>query len=500
VLLVKSVDLASNLSAAVPYAWTVDVTAPAQPSFSSAPQQSTTDTDAVFVFASEAGSSFTCSVDGATPVYCASPLTLNGLALGAHTLVVTAEDAAHNASQRSHSWTVVAPTPPQPGGPDPTPDPAPAPPAPAPAGDPAPAPAPAPAPTAAGSAAPTATLTTSTALRGTSSVQLSTDVRGVSSDSVVLSDATGAKTLSTLVCKSASAAVVGCSTQSVRSVLVTPQAPLVPGQRYTLSVTGGVVDAAGTATVPTTATFRASTSEQESSLRAGYTWSKLRTASAYGRSYLVESHKGATVSYRFTGPKVTWYTMTGPSQGVAKVFVDGVRKAKVNNYSPANTWRVARSLKGLGTGSHTLKVVVTGRKGSTRATGTSVVFDAAKVGRKLAMSPATTTLWRRAASTSASGGSYALAAARGASASFAFRGTSIAWSTRTAPTMGKAKVYVDGVLKATVDNFSKRARSNVLRSVTGLSDSVHTVKVVVTGSKRKAAKGTDVVLDRWIVG
>ena len=65
--------------------------------------------------------------------------------------------------------------------------------------------------------------------------------------------------------------------------------------------------------------------------------------------------------------------------------------------------------------------------------------------------------------------------------------------------MGKAKVYVDGVLKTTVDNYGKRSGWNLRRTVTGLSDALHTVKIVVTG-KRRASAGTMVVVDRWLVG
>jgi hypothetical protein len=88
----------------------------------------------------------------------------------------------------------------------------------------------------------------------------------------------------------------------------------------------------------------------------------------------------------------------------------------------------------------------------------------------------------------------------GATASFTFRGTSVSWSTRTGPAMGRAKVYVDGVLRATVDNHARRGAWNVRRTVAGLRDGTHTVRVVATGTKRKAAKGTGVVVDRWLVG
>jgi hypothetical protein len=102
--------------------------------------------------------------------------------------------------------------------------------------------------------------------------------------------------------------------------------------------------------------------------------------------------------------------------------------------------------------------------------------------------------------TTASAGGYAVSAKKGATVSFTFRGTSVSWVSAKGPAMGKAKVYVDGVLKGTVDNFAKRSGSRLTRAYTGLADKVHTVTVVATGTKRKASKGTSVVVDRWLVG
>ena len=58
----------------------------------------------------------------------------------------------------------------------------------------------------------------------------------------------------------------------------------------------------------------------------------------------------------------------------------------------------------------------------------------------------------------------------------------------------------DGVLKLTVDSYAKKAGWNVRRSLTGLTDRVHTVTVKVTGTKRRASTGTTVAVDRWLVG
>ena len=245
--------------------------------------------------------------------------------------------------------------------------------------------------------------------------------------------------------------------------------------------------------------FRASTDEQESSLATGYRWRAAASAKAYGRSYLVESGKGATATVTFSGTSITWFTMTGPAEGRAKVYVDGVKKAKVNNWSAVTRWHVPRTVSGLKPGTHRLRIVVAGTKGSTKGTGTDIALDAVKVGKKLLATPATVTTWRRVATSAASGGAYTASTQRGATASFAFRGTSLTWVTARGPAMGKAKVYVDGVLKTTVDNYAKRSGWNVRRTVTGLSDALHTVKIVVTG-KRRASAGTMVVVDRWLVG
>jgi hypothetical protein len=476
-LQVETVDTAANPSAPATWSWTVDLTAPPVPTFGQAPASSTTSTSATFGFGSEAGAAFTCTLDAAAPVPCSSPYVVTGLALGAHTFSVSVSDAAGNTSQAAVGWTVVAP----PAPPTPTP---PAPPAPTPPSTPA--------------AATTATVVTSPALMGRSVVTFSADVHATTASVVSLRVVGGAEVGAIPRCTTAAGAAVAC-TASFRTMSVTPAAPLVPGQSYTLAV-GGVVDGSGAA-VPATGTFRASTVEQESSLAAAPRWRSVRATGAYGHRYLTADRKGASVSFRFTGRKVTWFTTTGPAQGRATVYVDGVRRARVNNWSSKTVWHVARSVTGLKAGSHVLRVVVTGRKGATSGTGTAVAFDAVQVGkRKVVKTPVVSASWGYARSTAASGGGYAVEHLAGAAMSFAFRGTSLTWVTGTGPTMGKARVYVDGVLKARVDNYAKRAHWGVRRTVSGLSAAVHTVVVVPAGTKRKASKGTDVVVDRWLVG
>jgi hypothetical protein len=90
-------------------------TTPPDTSITGHPTDGTTSTDATFTFtATEVGSTFTCSLDGIDAA-CASPKTYTGLAVGRHTFVVAATDAAQNTDPTppTFTWTINPPvTPP----------------------------------------------------------------------------------------------------------------------------------------------------------------------------------------------------------------------------------------------------------------------------------------------------------------------------------------------------------------------------------------------------
>jgi GH25 family lysozyme M1 (1,4-beta-N-acetylmuramidase) len=91
--------------------------------------------------------------------------------------------------------------------------------------------------------------------------------------------------------------------------------------------------------------------------------------------------------------------------------------------------------------------------------------------------------WRSASATWASGGSLRYATARGASASFSFTGSSVAWVAAKGPTRGAVWVYVDGVFAASVSLYasSSQARSIVFAR-TWPTLGWHTLKIVVAGT------------------
>jgi large repetitive protein len=105
----KATDAAGNTSpASDSRTLTVDKSAP-QTTITAAPSDPTNATGASFEFsASEAGSTFECSLDGSPFSSCASPKSYTGLAEGSHTFEVQATDAAGNtdATPASRTWTV----------------------------------------------------------------------------------------------------------------------------------------------------------------------------------------------------------------------------------------------------------------------------------------------------------------------------------------------------------------------------------------------------------
>ena len=84
--------------------------------------------------------------------------------------------------------------------------------------------------------------------------------------------------------------------------------------------------------------------------------------------------------------------------------------------------------------------------------------------------------------------------------SVTFKGTGVDWYATKTATSGNAGVYVDGVLRTTVDLYSATTayQVKVFASVT-LAAGVHTLEIRVTGTPHAGMAGTDVTFDRIVV-
>jgi hypothetical protein len=95
-----------------------------------------------------------------------------------------------------------------------------------------------------------------------------------------------------------------------------------------------------------------------------------------------------------------------------------------------------------------------------------------------------------------------IASAKGAEASIGFEGTGVIVVGSYLPTGGKADVYLDGKLTATVDAYPDEPNTKTGESVWhafGLKNTKHTVRVVVKGEPYAESKGRDIGISDLVV-
>jgi hypothetical protein len=185
---------------------------------------------------------------------------------------------------------------------------------------------------------------------------------------------------------------------------------------------------------------------------------------------------------------------------VAQVAIDGRSRGSFDQYASATHLKVARNFSGLSAGDHTITVTALGKRGSRSATDHLVAVDAFEVAGDLIATPELGASWRTRRASGASGGSLAESDLAGASVSFTFAGTRVDWVTFHGPDQGRSDVFIDGTLMKTVDGYAPQPTFGVARSFTGLADGVHTIRIVVLGTARRAASDGLVSVDRFLVG
>lgn len=104
VFTVSSTDAAGNTGQDA-HTWRIE-TKLAVATLSDKPRNPSTSTSARFHFASRAGATFECSLDGAAFTACTSPKDYAGLAQGGHTFAVRAKDGAGTGPAMSYAWSV----------------------------------------------------------------------------------------------------------------------------------------------------------------------------------------------------------------------------------------------------------------------------------------------------------------------------------------------------------------------------------------------------------
>lgn len=351
---------------------------------------------------------------------------------------------------------------------------------------------------------PTVSLTSPEAGAQTVTLAFSEIVRRVTPENTVLfrTDASAAEDVS-ITCRSGKGVIVDCREGKVRVALVRALDPLVAGVTYhaAVNVAGAlepVVDRSGNPATSTVFDVATPTELEQDSPLVSYGWRSVSEPGARGGSYVTERRASATASFGFSGPSVTWVTMTGPAQGRAAVFIDGRWVGTFDQYSRRHVLGVERRFADLGPGRHTLEVRVLGKR-SAAASDTLVAIDAFEVGGDRVPTPELELSWGTTRDARASGRGFVASDAKGAALELTFRGTGVEWATVRGPRQGRAAIYVDGALVRTVDNFARETTFGVARTVSGLPEGDHALRIVVLGEARPAAGDTLVSVDGFSV-
>lgn len=319
-----------------------------------------------------------------------------------------------------------------------------------------------------------------TALDAPIVVDFTDETSAVSAASFRLADADGRVVPVGVSCRRASGAPVGCAGGAVRSADLSPRGGIVAGERYGLTVSpDGDLTSGGVPIPPTDFALTGPTALSSRQLGASYSWATQTDKAAYGGSVLVEEARGAALTYAFTGPRVTWYTRRGPTEGLATVLIDGVARQQVDNSATRRSDKVAVTLTGLGKGEHTITIRADGKRG-VRATGRAVTVDAFRAGTlaKTPKPPKVSMAWGRS---TVDGRAVRRAATTGSQVSFRFRGSQVAWHTLAAANAGRAEIRLDGVVVQRFNGYDDIAEPRPVTLVVPAGPGVHRLTVVATG-------------------
>jgi hypothetical protein len=301
---------------------------------------------------------------------------------------------------------------------------------------------------------------------------------------------------------------VAPSANAATSANFDPQAPLLPGQTYRVELGSGIKDGAGLSLVPPDWEVRADPQVDDGSPVIKTTWDSDKSKKASGGRYISSRTKDSNAELTFTAPasgEVSLFGIATPKGGRARIYLDNQLARTASFYAKGTKrLRVFRAT-GLTPGSsHRLRVVVAGSKPAASA-GTWVNLDSLTIGNKVKQEGALLQGFRHVDQVAAYHGGFttidhATGGDNGGKPEFRlkFRGTSISVHAVLGPGAGKAAIYVDGVLRKTVNLSAPGLAYDVEVFSRTLTDKVHEIRVVPVGTR--SGKKSAVGIDRFAVG
>jgi hypothetical protein len=255
--------------------------------------------------------------------------------------------------------------------------------------------------------------------------------------------------------------------------------------------------------------------ENDPSITYTGTWyTNGESPNSQGAAFLT-NEKGARAVLTFNGTGITWIGVADPYSGIAQVYLDGTLNT-IDTYAVDTKYQQPLfTAHGLAPGLHTLSIqVLHVRDAST--SGSWVWIDGfdidngsgvtgginASAGRVEQNDPSLsyTGTWFLNTNGTQSGGTAALATDAGSRATITFNGSGIRWIAYRDAWSGLANVYVDGVLKATIDTYVPIDQPQSTGfDIGGLTPGTHSLTIEVTGTRNPLSGGSWIWVDAFDV-
>jgi|GEM_PF-2871912 len=246
----------------------------------------------------------------------------------------------------------------------------------------------------------------------------------------------------------------------------------------------------------------------DANTKPAYFWGNMTNAAASQRNYSSTVSTAGSFSATFYGTSITWVYTKSSAAGVAKVSIDGNVVGTVDQYSPTIQYQQSTTFSGLTNGTHTILV----ENNKTKNASSSSTFithdkfiaftDAADTTNVMENNydGSTSYQWGKVTNAAASGGSYCSEVSTSAALAFTFSGTSITWKYTKTAACGIARVYIDGVDKGTVDQYSPTIQYQQTTTYSGLPSGLHTILILNNKTKNASSSSTFITHDAFVVG
>jgi hypothetical protein len=215
-------------------------------------------------------------------------------------------------------------------------------------------------------------------------------------------------------------------------------------------------------------------------IRVGITDTTKPSVTAPRTSFVVGTKLGTT-----TVPVRLKWTGADTGSGIDHYEVQQSRNGGTwTTVASPKTPRLDRSLTPSSSTTYRFRVRAVDRANNTSSWATGPTFRLGRA-QQNASSVSYRGTWRTVSSASASGGSYRWASASGARASYSFTGRAVAWVAVRGVAYGKAKVYIDGKYRTTVDlHAASTSWRRIAFAASWSSAGKHTIRIVCQATPR----------------